>query len=68
MGKFTLTLIIGVLISVPLIYLLQLKGPGAITLLIFLCVGLTFIIRSLFNFIFKKKTQKSNDNPNDNDQ
>jgi hypothetical protein len=40
MKQFGLTLFMGTLLSLPLLYVLELNSLGAITLLIFLCVGL----------------------------
>lgn len=40
MKQFGLTLFLGILLSLPLLYILELSSLGAITLLIFLCVGI----------------------------
>ena len=40
MRNLVLTIFLGVILSIPLIYFLDLESPGGITLLIFLCIKL----------------------------
>jgi hypothetical protein len=44
----SIALVLGTLLSFPLIFYLELKNVGAITLLIFLLTGLVAIFLSLF--------------------
>jgi hypothetical protein len=55
MSTVALTILIGVILAIPLIYFLELESPGAITLLIFLCVGIVGILSKLLKFISSMK-------------
>lgn len=64
MKKFSIALFIGVIVALPLIYLLRPLNKGAIGLLIFLCVGLVGLIQFL---IPNKDKNKPNANDHAND-
>ena len=62
MAKATKTIFIGLVIALPLIYVLELDSPQAITLLIFLCFGTVFIISDLIKVLIKTlRKEKSNE-------
>ena len=61
MGNIVLTIFLGVILAVPLIYLLDLESPGGITLLIFLCTGTVGILFGFVKFISKKKKRRQSD-------
>lgn len=44
MKRTVIALAVGVLISLPLLFLLQLNNVGAITLLILICASLTLLV------------------------
>lgn len=58
MKQFGLSLFIGTLLSLPVLYILELRNPGAISLLLFLCIGFAataiLAIKS-----FRKKEQRN---------
>jgi hypothetical protein len=54
-GSIVLTIVLGVILAVPLIYILELKGHGAITLLVFLCIGVIGIFWRITKFFSKKR-------------
>lgn len=54
MGSVLLTIFIGVIFAIPLIYILELEGQGAITLLIFLSVGIVGIFLAIMKLILKR--------------
>jgi len=56
MKHLALPLFLGVLISLPLIYFLELRSEGAITLLIFLCVCLVAIPQFIYTRFKKRGT------------
>ena len=58
MSTIALTIFIGVILAIPLIYFLELESPGAITLLIFLCTGTVGIFVALIKFISKKRKRR----------
>jgi hypothetical protein len=58
MGTLILTIFLGVVLAIPLIYLLDLESPGGITLLIFLCTGTVGIFSGFAKFISKKKKRR----------
>lgn len=64
MGKTVLTIFLGVLLAIPLIYWLELESKGAITLLVFLCTGVTGVIVALIKLFSKKKRQPDDDHAN----
>lgn len=61
MGTIILTIFIGVILALPLIYLLDLESPGGITLLIFICTGTVGILFGFVKFISKKKRRRQSD-------
>ena len=61
MGNIVLTIFLGVILAIPLIYLLDLESPGGITLLIFLCTGMVGIVFGFVKFISKKRRQSDED-------
>lgn len=54
MKTIGLALFLGTVLSLPILYLLELSSPGAITLVIFLCVGLMGILIAIVGR-FKRK-------------
>jgi len=58
MGNIVLTIFLGVVLAIPLIYFLELEGPGGITLMIFLCTGTVGILFSFVKFISKMKKRR----------
>lgn len=61
MGNIVLTIFLGVILAIPLIYILDLESPGGITLLIFLCTGTVGILFGFVKFISKKKKRRQFD-------
>ncbi len=59
--KNLIVTVIGILISLPLIYILQLRSTGAIVLLMVICVGIAILFKFLITKIFKKNNANSND-------
>lgn len=57
MKKLSLTFVVGLLLALPIIYLLQLEGLGAITLVILLSIGLVFLLTAAFSALIGKKKQ-----------
>jgi hypothetical protein len=58
MSTIALTIFIGVILAIPLVYFLELEGPGAITLLIFLCTGTVGTFLAIIKFISKKRRRR----------
>lgn len=58
MKQFGLTLFLGTLLSLPLLYVLELSSLEAITLLIFLCVGLVATLISIIGRFRKRGTEE----------
>jgi hypothetical protein len=58
MNRLSITIFTGVILAIPFIYFLSLDNPGAITLLIFLCVGLVATVWSLIKLVFQKKRKE----------
>lgn len=61
MGNIVLTIFLGVILSIPLIYVLDLESTGGITLLIFLCTATVGLLFSFVKFISKKRRQSDED-------
>lgn len=61
MSNVVLTIFLGVILAIPLIYLLDLEGSGGITLLIFLCTGTVGILFGFAKVISKKKKMRQSD-------
>jgi hypothetical protein len=57
--RVVLALIVGTILSLPLLYILELSSAGAITLLIFLCVGLVYILLLSFGALSKKRKEEN---------
>jgi hypothetical protein len=58
MSTVALTIFIGVILAVPLVYVLELESPGAITLLIFLCTGTVGTFLAIRKSISKKRRRR----------
>ena len=58
MSTIALTIFIGVVLAIPLIYVLELESPGAITLMIFLCTGTVGTFSALIKFISNKRKRR----------
>jgi len=58
--KNLIVTVIGILISLPLIFILQLRSTGAIALLMVICVGIAILFKFLISKIFKKNNANSN--------
>lgn len=68
MKNWASTIFLGVVIALPLIFFLDLNGSGAISLILFISVGLVFLFKSLFTAIFKNKKELTNEEDNNRDQ
>lgn len=57
MKPISITVICGLLLALPVIYFLQLEGPGAISLVILLSIGLVTLLVSLAGAIRGRNKQ-----------
>jgi uncharacterized protein with PQ loop repeat len=63
--KNLIATVIGMLISLPLIYILQLRSTEAIVLIMVICVGIAILFKILISRIFKNRKGNSNDENKD---
>lgn len=59
MKRSVRNVVIGAFIAMPLLYFLELESTGAIALLIFLCVGITFLISGLATALVKRRRRQN---------
>lgn len=65
--KNLIAIVIGILISLPLIFFLQLRSTGAIALLMVICVSIIILFKTLINKIIKKNKDNLNDEEKNED-
>ena len=65
--KNLIVVVIGILISLPLIFILQLRSTGAIALLMVICIGIVMLFKTLFNKIIKRNKDNLNDEEKNED-
>ncbi len=58
MKQFGLTVFLGILLSLPFLYILELRTIGSIAFLIFLCVALLTILMPIIGHFGKKGSQE----------
>lgn len=58
MGTMAVALFIGVILAIPVIYILELDSGGAITLTIFLCSGMAGSLLAFIKFMKAKKEKE----------
>jgi len=47
MGKLLVSVSLGIILAIPLIYLLELESEGAITLQIFICIAAVALVQKI---------------------